>query len=147
MSTYREISAPGLEQAVNESTMAILVDIGQGNITAPATLTLEGSVAVGSGNVSAVTTPGTSPLSLARVVPGNSSANLAALSAAAPVGTKRLTVWAPSGGVTMNLGANATANSVQVPTAPLTLDCSQAAAGQLTFLGNNAAPLDLIFQG
>ena len=143
MSTYQLTTLSpmaGEEQAVmtNTETGALLVDIGSGTITAPSTITLQGTVA---------TTPATSTKSTAVLTPTATSQTVVALGLTVIDTVAKILIWASASGVTMNYNAAAAAGSIPVPTTPLALDISAADLALLQLLGNATITVNVIQQG
>jgi hypothetical protein len=130
----------GEEQAVmtNTETGALLVDIGSGDITAPDTITLQGTV---------TTNPAASVKGTAVLTPTATSQTVGALGLTVVDTVAKILIWASAAGVTMNYNAAAAAGSIPVPTTPLALDCNAADLALLQMIGNASITVALIQEG
>ncbi len=123
---------------VNESTGALLCDIGSGEITAPDTITLQGTVA---------TEPATSIKATSVLTPAASSETVTALGLTVVSTVSKILIWASAAGVTMNYNAAAISGSIPVPTTPLALDCNAADLALVPLLGNASITVNVNQKG
>jgi hypothetical protein len=137
--SYQNSAAGGVNEfQINTATGAVLVDIGSGTITAPATITLQGTVA---------TKPATSTKGMAVLTPTGTSQTVTALGLSIVSTVAKILIWASAAGVTVNYNGPATSGSIPVPTTPTALDISAADLALLQLLGDATITVNIVQEG